>query len=296
MPLKIAIHSGNLVFSPKHHLIHSPRVDFGQVAPCSGLTKQPTTKMGKLSSQQRRQTHWIFRFGDTCASLVSGCIIAAGSWVAVTAAAVADPKPMAGLTCASWGYPAGRRSHMEARSRPTNGHASVCLKRHSWMVSFDPATCQDIIWQSIVGLVSVFVLSFKFTLRSTLGFGKFDPPAAWIFWTGVAFAGLGILISVQIPLWARNSGRRWSMLHGIAILSIAALNLAFRLAWRQAPAALSIRSFDACVWLYCVITSWFSMHLTESTEYPVTGRIWPSLWMLALASCGAGVPRAVPPR
>ena len=132
---------------------------------------------------------WGHRFGDTCASLLSGCIIAAlvslgstaGSWVAVTAAAVADSKPVAGLTCASWGYPAARRSHMEARSRPTNGHASVCLKRHSWMVSFDSAFCQDIIWQSIVGLVSVFVLSYKFTLWSTLGFGKFDPPAAWIF-------------------------------------------------------------------------------------------------------------------
>ena len=188
---------------------------------------------------------------------------------------------------------------MEARSRPSNGHASVCLKRHSWMVSFNSAICQDIIWQSIAGLVSVLVLSFKFTLRSDLGFGKFDPPAAWIFWTGVAFAGLGILISAQIPLWAKNSGGRWSMLHGIAILSVAAINLAFRVAWREGTLALSIRSFwvsDACVWLYCVIASWFSMHLSESTEYPVTGWIWPSLWMLALASCGAGVPRAVPPR
>lgn len=87
---------------------------------------------------------WGHRFGDFCASLVSGYIIAAlvslgstaGSWVDVTAATVADPKP---VTSASWGYPAGRCAHMEARSRPSRGHASVSLKRQSCLTSFDQA-------------------------------------------------------------------------------------------------------------------------------------------------------------
>ena len=116
---------------------------------------------------------------------------------------------------------------MEARSRPSHGHASVSLKRPSWLTSFDQATCQDIIWQLLVGLVSVLVLSFKFTPRSALGFGKFNPPAAWIFWLGVASAGLGVLISFQIPLWARKSSGRWGMMHGVVILSVAVLNLVF---------------------------------------------------------------------
>ena len=248
---------------------------------------------------------WGHRFGDICASLVSGCIIAAlvslgstaGSWVAVTAAAIADPKPVAGLTSASWGYPAGRRAHLEARSRPSYGHASVCLKRQSWLTSFDQAICQDIIWQLLVGLISVLVLSFKFALRSALGFGEFNPPAAWIYWFGIASACLGVLISVQIPLWARKSSGRWGMIHGVVILSVAVFNLILKLVWREPTAVVSIRSFwvsDACVWLYCVAGSWFSVHLSESTEYPATGWIWPSVWMLALASCGAGVPRALP--
>lgn len=247
---------------------------------------------------------WGHRFGDSCASLVSGCIIAAlvslgstaGSWVAVTAAAVADPKPVAGLTSAAWGYPAGRRAHLEARSRPVNGHASVSLKRQSWLISFDPAICQDVVWQLLVGLVSVLMLCFKFSLRKSLGFGKFSPPQEWIFWFGVACAGLGVLISVQVPVWAKQSSGRWGMLHGLGLLGLVAVYLALRLVWRQAT-PVSILSFwisDACVWLYCIGGSWFSVHLSESTEYPPTGWIWPSLWMLALASCGAGVPRAPP--
>ena len=247
---------------------------------------------------------WGHRFGDSCASLVSGCIIAAlvslgstaGSWVAVTAAAVADPKPVAGLTSAAWGYPAGRRAHFEARSRPINGRASVSVKRHSWLSSFDPAVCQDVVWQLLVGLVSVMMLCFKFPLRKSLGFGPFSPPQEWIFWFGVACAGLGVLISIQIPVWARQNTGHWGMIHGLSLLALAAVYLALRLFWRRATQA-SILSFwvsDACVWLYCICGSWFSAQLSESTDYPPTGWIWPSIWMLALASCGAGVPRALP--
>jgi hypothetical protein len=53
---------------------------------------------------------WGHRFGDSLASVVSGSLIAAlvclgstcGSWVAVTAAAIADPKPVTGCTSAAW--------------------------------------------------------------------------------------------------------------------------------------------------------------------------------------------------
>ena len=87
------------------------------------------------------------------------------------------------------------------------------------------------------------------------------------------------------------------MMHGVVILSVTALNLVLRLVWREAVGVVSIRSFrvsDACVWFYCVASSIFSVHLSESTECPATGWIWPSVWMLALASCDAGVPRALP--
>ena len=126
-----------------------------------------------------------YRFSDFCASLVSGCIIAnlvslgftAGSWVTVTAVTIADPKPMVGLTSASWGYPLDARVHIEARSRPSHGHASVCLKHQSRLTTFNQAIYQDIIWQLLVGIITVLVLCYKFALRSALGFCKFNPPA-----------------------------------------------------------------------------------------------------------------------
>jgi hypothetical protein len=35
------------------------------------------------------------------------------------------------------------------------------------------------------------------------------------------------------------------------------------------------------------------VHLGESVEYPIIGWLWPVLWLLALASTAAGVPRAL---
>lgn len=81
----------------------------------------------------------------------------------------------------------------------------------------------------MVGLVNVLVISFKLTLRSALEFSKFNPPTPYIFGFGVASAGLGVLNGFRTLLWARKSSRRWGMMHGVVILSVAVLNLVLRL-------------------------------------------------------------------
>jgi hypothetical protein len=45
--------------------------------------------------------------------------------------------------------------------------------------------------------------------------------------------------------------------------------------------------------LYCIFGGFMSMYLGEATEYPLTGYIWPSIWLLAVSSSVAGSPRAV---
>lgn len=120
--------------------------------PVDATSKQeeltPLVKQALKESRFYQQTCdlrvWGHRFGDYMASLVAGCLIAAlvslgstaGSCVSVTSAAVADPKPVAGLTSAAWGYPVGRRSHMEARDDPKNSSSIVCIARQSKLVSF----------------------------------------------------------------------------------------------------------------------------------------------------------------
>ena len=167
------------------------------------------------------------RFGDTMASIVAGALIAilislgstCGTGFAVTAGAVADPKPVAGLTSAAWGYPRERRlAHMEARSRPNDGQGAVCLKASVIWQSFRGEVEQDIVWQCIVGAMCLPILVFKHTVRDALGFGRFDQQQYWVFWAGMGFAGLGTLISIQVPLWGRFNGRRSSFLDGCILL------------------------------------------------------------------------------
>ena len=165
------------------------------------------------------------RLIDLCTSILTACSIAtlialgstSGSWVAVTAAAVADPKPVAGVTSAAWGYAGGRRSHLEARSKPSVGRAAAFLKRDSRYISFQSSLAQDLAWQIIVGLVSILVLRFKFWLRLHLGFGPFFPPLKWIPWAGVAIASLSTLFLIRITVWASGRGQ-WAMIHGGAMV------------------------------------------------------------------------------
>ena len=160
------------------------------------------------------------------ASLVCGCLITTvvslgstcGSWVAVTTAAVADSKPVAGLTCASWGYPAGRRAHMEARCAPTEGCSSVCLKRQSSWVSFQHFVYQDIVWQGIAGALSIAILIFKFPIRRSLGFGRYTQPATWIIHLCQAAAVLGTLIDLQLLQWSWTTGNRGSFMHAVVMI------------------------------------------------------------------------------
>ena len=248
---------------------------------------------------------WFHRFGDHLASLVAGCIIASlvslgstsGSWVAATAAAVADPKPVAGYTSAAWGYPRGRRAHMEARSGSETGSVSVCVKHQSLLQSFQPLVMQEISWQLIVGTLSVMVLLFKFQLRTALGFGYFQPPAEWIGRLCTASATLGVLIDLQVPLWAWRTGGKWSFVHALVIVLAEIACVTPRYIWRGQTEATSIWQFwlaDGCTWLHCLLCASFSVHLSQACEYPFVGWMWPSAWLFAFASCGSGYPRRIP--
>ena len=76
-----------------------------------------------------------------------------GTWV--TAAAVADPKTVTGLTCIAWGCPMGRQAHREATSQPSEGRGVVCLRRGCACTSFRRDINQDTIWQMANGCVCV---------------------------------------------------------------------------------------------------------------------------------------------
>ena len=247
---------------------------------------------------------WGHRFGDLMASLVSDSLIAClvtlgsscGTWVAVTASAIADPKPVAGLTSAAWGYPKGRRAHMEARSRPAAGYGAVCLKTISKWTSFRRDIEQDIVFQVIIGIISFLLLFFKYPTRSALGFGPFAEPQLWITWLGLAAAALGTTISVQIPIWAWSNGRAWSFLHGCIIFFIEVSALGLRLFFHVSGNMenRSVWSFwvsDLVVWLHNLGCCYFSIHRNESTDYPMMAWIWPTTWLFAVATAGAGVPQ-----
>jgi hypothetical protein len=54
----------------------------------------------------------------------------------------------------------------------------------------------------------------------------------------------------------------------------------------------AVRSFwmaDATAWFHNVVGSFFSIHLDERTEYPLTAWLWPTTWLLAVAQAGAGI-------
>ena len=239
------------------------------------------------------------RVVDLFTSILTGCSIASlialgstsGSWIAVTAAAVADPKPVAGVTSAAWGYAGGRRSHLEARSKPSVGRAAVCLKRDTQFVSFQSSLAQDLFWQIIVGLVSVLMLRFKFWLRPHLGFGPFFPPMKWIPWSGVVVASLSTMFLIRVTIWASTRGK-WVTLHGGAMIMSQIFLIALEIyglsrGWNE---VLTFWAADAGIWILSFLGSAFSMHLNESTEYPAADWIWTAIWLSALVSCAAGAP------
>ena len=260
---------------------------------------QEATRESRLHGRECRIRTISQRLIETCTSIITGCSIAtlialgstSGSWIAVTAAAVADPKPVAGVTSAAWGYENGRRSHLEARSKPSVGRAAVCLKRDSRFVSFRSGLAQDLVWQIIVGLVSVVVLRFKFWLRLHLGFGLFFPPLKWIPWSGVAVTSLSMLFLIRTTVWASGRGQ-WVMIHGAAMVISQMFLIALEIyglsrGWNE---VLTFWAADAGIWILCFLGSAFSVHLNESTEYPAADWIWTSIWLSALVSCAAGVP------
>jgi hypothetical protein len=239
------------------------------------------------------------RLGDTLASLVAGAIIASlvslgstcGSWIAVTSAAIADPKPVAGFTSAAWGYEIGRRSHLE--SRASYGNGAVSLKSSSGMTSFQLGVCHDVIWQVVVGVVSCAALLNKFTLRKALGFGTFVVPTVWLYWLGTAMAGLAIIPSLKVPLWAWKNGEKSSFLVGCSLPAMTVAMTIIRAMWPDVSVVWKFWFTDGVTWLYCIFGASMSMYLGEATEYPMTGYLWPSIWLLALSSSVAGSPRAV---
>jgi hypothetical protein len=251
---------------------------------------------------------WGHRFGDYMASLVSGTLIAClvspgstcGTWVAVTASAVADPKPVSGPSSAAWGYPVERIAHMEARRRSLEGPGAVCLKSTSHWTSFRQGIEQDWCYQVVTGIFSLAILVAKYPLRHALGFGPFAAPQVWVTWVGIAAAALGTLISVQIPLWALAHGGKWSVVHGAILVLVEITTLALRVFWYLRAHQVgdqAVRSFwmaDATSWFHNMVGSSFSVHLNKSTEDPVTGYLWPTTWLLAIATAGAGVPRRLP--
>ncbi len=248
---------------------------------------------------------WLHRFGDHLASLVGGRTIASlvslgstsGSWVATTSAAVADPKPVAGYTSAALGYPRGWRAHMEACSSPATGPASICLKHQSIFQSFQPHVLQDVSWQLIAGTLSVVVLIFKFELRIALGFGYFQPPAEWISRLCLASGTIAVLIDFQIPIYAWQNGSRWSLVHASLMLLLEIAFLVPRFVWHDLSESSAIWQFwltDACVWLHCLLSALFSVHLSKACEYPFVGWFWLSAWLFAFASCGAGYLGPIP--
>lgn len=261
-------------------------------------------KASRFYKQECDLRLWFHRFGDSMASLVAGCIIAAlvslgstsGSWVAVTAAAVADPRPVGGYTSAAWGYPRGRRAHMEAHADDNQG--IVAIKRQAIWQSFQPHVLHDILWQLLVGGLSVSILASKFDIRDALGFGPFQPITEWIARLCLTAGALAVLIDLQIPFWAWRRGSPWALLHALVMVLLEIALLAPRFIWHDLSENTTVRHFwfaDASAWIHTLLSGLFSIHLGQTSEYPVTGYIWPSAWLAAFASCGAGYPRKLPP-
>jgi hypothetical protein len=89
-------------------------------------------------------------------------------------------------------------------------------------------------------------------------------------------------------------------MHGAIFFLVEVMTLVLRVFWllrNRQVGNQAVRSFwlaDATSWFHNVVGSSFSVHLNESTEYPVTGWLWPTTWLLAVATAGAGVPRRLP--
>ena len=280
-------------------------IDFRQGVDINSTLDEVIQEIGRAlkdSGFYQRECHireLSHRLGDTLASLVAGAVIAilvslgstSGSWVAATSAAIADPKPVSGLTSAAWGYQVGRRAHLE--SRASYGNSAVSLKSSSWMTSFQLGIGHDIIWQAVVGLVSCAALLNKFTLRKALGFGAFAVPTVWLYWLGTAMTAIAIVTSIKVPLWARKNGESGSFLVACALPTIPVAVTIIRALWPDVAGVLTFWFTDGMTWLYCIFGGFMSMYLGEATEYPMTGYIWPSIWLLAVSSTVAGSPRAV---
>jgi hypothetical protein len=177
------------------------------------------------------------------------------------------------------------------QSRTSLGHGAVSLSRSSIVSSFQPGVCQDIVWQLIIGAVSCAALSNKFALRNILGFGQFEIPTKWLYWFGTALGAIAIPISINAPIWAHKYGGRWSFLVGCSMPLIVVAVIVLSLVWREGNAVGTFWFTDAMTWLYCGFGGLMSMYLGEATEYPMTGYIWPSMWLLGIASTAAGTPR-----
>ena len=279
-------------------------IDFRQALEINSTMDEVLVEIGRAlkdSGFTKRECHIRVlghRLGDTLASLVAGAIIAilvslgstCGSWIAVTSAAIADPKPVAGFTSAAWGYQIGRKSHLE--SRASYGNGAVSLKSASFMTSFQPGVCHDILWQIVVGIVSCAALLNKFTLRKALGFGAFAVPTVWLYWLGTATAALAILTSFKVPFWAWKNGAKSSFLVGCSLLAMTVVVTITRVMWPDVTLVWKFWFTDGVTWLYCIFAASMSLYLGQATEYPMTGYIWPSIWLLALSSSVAGSPRA----
>ena len=280
-------------------------IDFKQELEIGSAMDEVIVEIGralKESGFNKRECHirvLSHRIGDTLASLVAGAIIAilvslgstCGSWIAVTSAAIADPKPVAGFTSAAWGYEIGRRSHLE--SRASYGNGAVSLKSSSGITSFQLGVCHDVIWQVIVGVVSCAALLNKFTLREALGFGTFVLPTVWLYWLGTAMAALAIIPSLKVPLWVWKNGGKSSFLLSCSLPVVTIAVTIIRIMWPDISIVWKFWFTDGATWLYCIFGASMSMYLGEATEYPMTGYIWPSIWLLALSSSVAGSPRRV---
>ena len=151
---------------------------------------------------------------------------------------------------------------------------------------------------SLVGAVSVAKLSFNFTIREALGFVTLSPPAEWILRLCLAAATLGMLIELQVINWAWSSGMRCALAHAGAMVFLKTATVTPRYAWRDLSPVTAIRIFclaDGCVWIHCIWSGLFSVHLSQASEFSVMGNLWPLAWPFAFASCGAGYPRNIPP-
>jgi len=113
----------------------------------------------------------------------------------------------------------------------------------------------------------------------------------------LAASTLGVVIDLQLLQWSRTSDGRRSFAHALLMIVLELATVVPRYVWTDLGELSGVWSFwlaDACAWFCCVLSALYSVHLSPSTEYPVTGWIWASAWLFAFASCGAGESRIVP--